>query len=220
MAQISDGRRMFVCRFCTRPYTRRDRLHRHLRTVHPDEVETEKIKQNKINDGEVAVKKARIEPEKIEQNKINDGEVAAKEVRIKPQQSTQPTASTQENTSSQVTNTFTTCDICARKFKTIPNRIFHMVLKHKLWNNPGITGIWQKRRKELIQIYQQDDTEMDANQTLSNVRDEIIKKIYGKCNQSFTYNVRTEIVFQKSIMNDKGELGKTRAIVSIQKGIQ
>ena len=65
MAQIIDGRRMFVCRFCTRPYTRRDRLHRHLRTVHSDEIEAEKI-----------------EAEKIDQNKSNIDSVPAKKARV------------------------------------------------------------------------------------------------------------------------------------------
>ena len=67
MAQIIDGRMMFVCRFCTRPYTQRNRLHRHLRTVHSDEIEAEKI-----------------EPENIDQNKrkSNDDSVPAKRVRI------------------------------------------------------------------------------------------------------------------------------------------
>ena len=64
MAQIIDGRRMFVCRFCTRPYTQRNRLHRHLKTVHSDEIEAEKIEakkdQNKSNDDVVPAKKARI----------------------------------------------------------------------------------------------------------------------------------------------------------------
>ena len=56
---------MFVCRFCTRPYTRRDRLHRHLRAVHSGEVEAEKSEAEKIdqnkrksNDDSVPVKKA------------------------------------------------------------------------------------------------------------------------------------------------------------------
>ena len=63
MAQIIDGRRMFVCRFCTRPYTQRNRLHRHLKTVHSDEIEAEKIeaeKNDQNNDDVVPAKKARI----------------------------------------------------------------------------------------------------------------------------------------------------------------
>ena len=64
MAQVIDGRRLCVCRFCTRPYTQRNRLHRHLKTVHTDEIEAETIEQNKrkiTDDGsEVPVKKAKV----------------------------------------------------------------------------------------------------------------------------------------------------------------
>ena len=52
---------MFVCQFCTRPYTRRTNLNKHLRTVHASEQRNEANAKRKNNDdGEVAVKKIRV----------------------------------------------------------------------------------------------------------------------------------------------------------------
>ena len=61
---------MFICQFCTRPYTRRKNLNAHLRTVHANEQknEVEKNAKRKNNDdggGEVAAKKVKIAENKF-----------------------------------------------------------------------------------------------------------------------------------------------------------
>ena len=76
----------------------------------------------------------------------------------------------------------------------------------------------QQSRKELIQIYKHDgDTKMnfeDANQKLTNARDEIIMKLYDalqKYKQGLKYNIRIKVVFQKSRVNEKGEMEKKKS---------
>ena len=70
-----------------------------------------------------------------------------------------------------------------------------------------------KSRKDIIQIYQHDgDAKMnvkEANQVLAKARDEIIMKLYEalqKCKQGIKYDIWMEVVFQKSRVNDKGEM--------------
>ena len=49
----------------------------------------------------------------------------------------------------------------------------------------------------------------ETNQVLVNARDEIIMKLYEalqKCKQGIKYDIRMELVFQRSRMNDKGEM--------------
>ena len=70
-----------------------------------------------------------------------------------------------------------------------------------------------KSRKDIIQIYQHDGnakmTVQETNQALVKARDEIIMKLYEalqKCKQGIKYDIRMELVFQRSRMNDKGEM--------------
>ena len=54
----------------------------------------------------------------------------------------------------------------------------------------------------------------DANQKLENARDEIIMKLYNtlqKYKQGLKYDIEIEIVFQKSVMNHKGEMEKKKS---------
>ena len=89
-----------------------------------------------------------------------------------------------------------------------------MITAHQL---KSLRGGGQQPRKELFQIYQHDDTEMrvnDANQKLTNARDQIIRELYDtlqKSKQGLKYDIRIEIVFQKSVMNDKGEMEKIKS---------
>ena len=70
-----------------------------------------------------------------------------------------------------------------------------------------------KSRKDIIQIYQHDGNAKmsvkETNQVLVNAKDEIIMKLYEalqKCKQGIKYDIRMELVFQRSRMNDKGEM--------------
>ena len=52
MAEVTGNKKMFVCQFYTKPYTRRTNLNAHLRTVHDNEQrnEVEKNAKRKNND--------------------------------------------------------------------------------------------------------------------------------------------------------------------------
>ena len=70
-----------------------------------------------------------------------------------------------------------------------------------------------KSRKDILQIYQHDGNAkmsvQETNQTLVKARDEIIMKLYEalqKCKQGIKYDIRMDVVFQRSRMNDKGEM--------------
>ena len=102
-----------------------------------------------------------------------------------------------------------TCEICGKQFKYPRNKKLHMETVHgyKLLRGEG------KSRKDIIQIYQHDGnakmTVQETNQALVKARDEIIMKLYEalqKCKQGIKYDIRMELVFQRSRMNDKGEM--------------
>ena len=102
-----------------------------------------------------------------------------------------------------------TCEKCGKQFKNAHNKKLHMETAHgiKMIRGGG------KSRKDILQIYQHDDdakmSVQETNQTLVKARDEIIMKLYEalqKCKQGIKYDVRMELVFQKSRMNDKGEM--------------
>ena len=62
---------------------------------------------------------------------------------------------------------------------------------------------------------------IDANQKLVNFRDESIMKLYNalqKYKQGLKYDIWIELVFQKSVVNDKGEMEKQKSFAVYRKG--
>ena len=99
-----------------------------------------------------------------------------------------------------------TCEVCGKKVKYAHNKKLHMETAHgsKMIRGEG------KSRKDIIQIYQHDGnaemTVQETNQTLVKARDEIIMKLYEalqKCKQGIKYDIRMELVFQRSMIKVK-----------------
>ena len=126
-----------------------------------------------------------------------------------PQPPQAPQTPPQPQTSNYPPKRSKTCEICGKKVKYPRNKKLHMETAHgiKMIRGEG------KSRKDIIQIYQHDGnakmTVQETNQVLVKARDEIIIKLYEalqKCKQGIKYDTQMELVFQRSRMNDKGEM--------------